>query len=181
MSDASMASIATFSCLTRLDLVCYGGPALQTLGQLSHLQKLAIHLNHEGVACETCCEAVLLSNNTGLKKVHRDGHAWSDATYLALLTLTSLKVFRLTVFTISPPSANILGGVVATRCISIWFQESDGIADCVLQGLTFSPANITSLQLDHMSCGKFQQVCTMEHLSSLTISRPDSFTGCQLD
>jgi len=32
MSDASMASIATFSCLTRLDLVCYGSPALQTLG-----------------------------------------------------------------------------------------------------------------------------------------------------
>ncbi len=27
MSDASMATIATFSCLTRLDLVCYGGPS----------------------------------------------------------------------------------------------------------------------------------------------------------
>ena len=75
MSDASMASIATFSCLTRLDLVCYGGPALQSLGELSQLQKLAIHLSHEGLAHETCCEAVLLSNNTGLKKVHLDGHA----------------------------------------------------------------------------------------------------------
>ncbi len=145
MSDASMATISTFSCLTRLDLFCYGSPTLQALGQLSHLQKLALQLRHEGLARESCCEAVLRNNHAGLKKVHLDGHAWSYATYLALLTLTSLKVFRLTVFTISPPSANILGGVVATRCISIWFQESDGIADCVLQGLTFSPANITSL------------------------------------
>jgi len=180
MSDASMATIATFSCLTRLDLVCYGSPALQTLGQLSHLQKLALHLRHEGLARETCFEAVLLNNNTGLKKVQLDGHAWSHATYLALLTLTRLKVSTLNVYTISSPSAYILGDVVATRCMSIWFQGSDSIADCVLQGLTSSCANITSLQLDHMSCGKFQHVCIMEHLSSLTISRPNCFTGCEL-
>ena len=117
MSDASMASIATFSCLTRLDLVCYGGPALQSLGELSQLQKLAIHLSHEGLAHETCCEAVLLSNNTGLKKVHLDGHAWSDATYLALLTLTSLKVLTLSVSAISLPNAHMLGSVVATTGI----------------------------------------------------------------
>ncbi|KAL0021034.1 hypothetical protein WJX77_010369 [Trebouxia sp. C0004] len=91
MSDSSMASIAAFSCLTRLDLVCYGCPALQTLGQLSHCQRLALHLIHKGLARETCCEAVLLINNAGLKKVQLDGHAWSDATYLALLTLTSPK------------------------------------------------------------------------------------------
>ncbi len=180
MSDASMATIATFSCLTRLDLICCGSPALQALGQLSQLQKLGLHLKHEGVARETCCEAVLLSNKAGLRKVHLDGYAWSDATYLALLTLTSLQVLTLTVSTISSPSAYILGDVVATRCMSIWFQESDSIADCVLQGLTSSCANITSLQLDHMSRGKFQHVCTMEHLSSLTISRPNCFTGCEL-
>ncbi len=66
MSDA-MASIATFSCLTTLDLVCCGSPALQALGQLSQLQKLGLHVRHEGVARETCCEAVLLSNNVGLR------------------------------------------------------------------------------------------------------------------
>ena len=180
MSDASMASIGTFSCLTRLDLVCYGGPALQSLGKLSQLQKLAIHLSHEGLAHETCCEAVLLSNNTGLKKVHLDGHAWSDATYLALLTLTSLKVLTLSVSAISLPSAHMLGSVVATTGISIWFQNSHNIADGALQGLTSSCANTTSLRLDFMSSAQFQHVCTMEHLSSLTIFRPDAFTGSEL-
>ena len=112
MSDASMAAIATFSCLTRLDLICYGCPALDTLGQLSRLQKLALHLRHDDLARETCCEAVLLSNSAGLKKVRIDGHAWSDATYPALLTLTSLKVFALTVATISSPSAHVLGNLL---------------------------------------------------------------------
>jgi len=37
MSDSSMAAIATFSNQTRLDLICYGCPALDMLGQLSHL------------------------------------------------------------------------------------------------------------------------------------------------
>ena len=181
MSDASMASIATFSCLTRLDLVCNGSPTLQNLGQLSHLEKLALHLGQEGLAREICCEAVLLSN-AGLKKVYLDGHAWSNATYLALLTLTSLKDLTLTVSTISSPSAHVLGNVVAARCISIWFQQSYSIADSALQGLTSSCANITSLRLDFMSLCKFQHVCTMEHLSSLTIFRPDrnSFTGFEL-
>ena len=180
MSDASLASIATFSCLTRLDLVCYGGPALQILGQLSHLQKLAIHLNYEGVARETCCEAVLLSNNAGLKKIHLDGHAWSDATYLALLTLTTLKVLTLSVSAISSPSAHMSGSFVATTGISIWFQNSHNIADGALQGLTSSCANITTLRLDFMSSAHFQHVCTMEHLSSLTIFRSDAFTGSEL-
>ena len=182
MSDASMASIATFSCLTRLDLICYGSPALQTLGQLSHLQKLALRLGHKGLARETCCEAVLLSNNTGLRKVELDSHAWTDATYLALLTLTSLKTLTLNVSTISSPSAYALGGVIATRCISVWFQNSYSIADCALHALTSSCANITSLRLDFMSLHKFQHVCTMEHLPSLTIFRPDrnSFTGFEL-
>ena len=173
MSDASMATIATFSCLTRLDLICYGSPALQTLGQLSHLQKLALCLRHKGLARQTCFEAVLMSNNTGLRKVELDSHAWSDATYLVLLTLTSLEALTLNVSTISSPSAYVLGSVVATRCISIWFQNSYSIADCALQGLTSSCANITSLRLDYMSLHKFQHVCTMEHLSSLTILRPD--------
>ena len=110
MSDASMVTIATFSCLTRLDLACCGGPALQILGQLSHLQKLALLLGHQGLARETCCEAVLLSNNAGLRKVQLDGHAWSDATYLALLTLTRLKVLTMTVSTI--PS-HVLGNIGA--------------------------------------------------------------------
>ncbi len=180
MSDASMASIATFSCLTRLDLVCYGSPALQTLGQLSHLQKLALHLAHRGVALETCCEAVLLSNNTGLRQVQLDGHVWSHATYLALLTLTSLQVLTLSVVTISSPSAGVLGNVVAKRGMSFSFHRSWDIADCGLQGLTSSCANITSLQLDNMFPGQFQHVCTMEHLSSLIIVRPDSFTGFEL-
>ena len=148
MSDA-MASIA--SCLTRLDLVCCGSPALQALGQLSQLQKLGLLLRHEGLARETCCEAVLLSNSAGLSKVHLDGYAWSNATYLALLTLTSLEVLTLTVSIISIPSADVLSDVIATRCISIWFQKSDSIADCVLQGLTSSCANITSLRLDYIS------------------------------
>ncbi len=180
MSDASMASIATFSCLTRLDLVCHGSPALQTLGQLSHLQKLALHLAHRGMARETCCEAVLLSNNTGLRKVQLDGHAWSNATYLALLTLTSLQVLTLSVDTISTPSAGVLGNVVAKRGMYISFHRSWDIADCALQGLTSSCANITSLQLDNMSPGQFQHVCTMEHLSSLIIVRPNSFSGFEL-
>jgi len=180
MSNASMASIATFSCLTRLDLVCCGSPALQALGQLSHLQKLGLRLRHEGLARETCCEAVLLSNKAGLRKVHLDGCAWSDATYLALLTLTSLKVLTLTVSTISSPSANVLGDIVATKRISIWFQESHSIANCALQGLTSSCASITSMRLDFMFSAQFQHVCTMEHLSSPTIFRPNSFTGFEL-
>ncbi len=180
MSDASMASIATFSCLTRLDPVCCGSPALQALGQLSHLQKLGLRLRHEGLARETCCEAVLLSNNAGLRKVYLDGYAWSNATYLALLTLTRLEVLTLAVSTISSPSAYVLGDVVATRCISIWFQESESIADCVPQEITSSCANITSLRLDYMSAAKLQHVCTMEHLSSLMIFRPNSFTGFEL-
>ena len=154
MSDASMATIATFSCLTRLNIGCSGGPAFQILGQLSHLQKLALHLGQEGLARETCCEAVLLSN-AGLKKVQLDGHAWSDATYLALLTLTRLKVLTLNVSTISLPSAHVLGNIVAERYISIWFGDIDNIADHALQGLTSSCANIISLQLDHMSSAKF--------------------------
>ena len=162
MSDASMASIATFSCLTRLDLVCYGSPALQTLGQLSHLQKLALHLAPRGMARETCCEAVLLSNNTGLTKVQLDGQVWSHATYLALSTPTSLQVLTLKVFTISSPSAGVLGNVVASRGMSICFHRSYSIAECALQGLTSSCANITSLQLDNMSPGQFQHVCTMD-------------------
>jgi len=139
-------------------------------------------LRRKGLACDTCCEAVLLNNNAGLKKVQLDGHAWSDATYLALLTLTSLKVLTLKVSTISSPSAYVLGDVVATRCIFIWFHDSYRIADCALQGLTSSCANITSLRLDYMSLPKFQHVCTIEHLSSLTIFRPDrnSFTGFEL-
>jgi len=180
MSDDSMALFATFSCLTRLALVCRGSPALQTLGELSHLQKLAIHLNHEGAACETCCEAILLSNKAGLRKLQLEGHAWSDATYLALLTLTSLKVLTLNVSAISSPSAHVLGSVVATTGISIWFYESYSIANCALQGLTSSCANITSLRLDFMSSAQFQHVCTMEHLSSLTIFRPNGFTGSEL-
>jgi len=182
MPDAFMASLATFSCLTRLDLICYGSPALQTLGQLSRLRKLALCVRHESLARETCCEAVLLSNNAGLKQVHLDGDAWSKTTYLALLTLTCLKVLTLTVSTISSPSAHVLGNVVATRCISIWFQRSYNIADCALQGLTSSCANITSLRLDFMSVRKCQHICTMEHLSSLTIFRPNhnSFTGFEL-
>ena len=172
MSDASMASIATFSCLTRLDLVCYGGPALQSLGELSHLQKLAKHLSHKEVARESCCEAVLLNNKAGLKEVQLDGHAWSNATYLALLTLTSLKVLTLDVFTISSPSAHVLGNVVATSGISIWFCDIQNIADCVLQGLTSSSAKITSVQLDYMPCAMFDHFYTMEHLSTLMIWRP---------
>jgi len=41
--------------------------------------------------------------------VRLDGHEWSDATHLALLTLKSLKVLTLTVVTISSPSARVLG------------------------------------------------------------------------
>jgi len=180
MSDASMTSIATFSCLTRLDLICSGDPALQTLGQLSHLQKLALQLNCEGVAYENCCEAVLLSNNTGLRKIELDSHAWSDATYLALLTLTNLKVLTVNISAISSSSAGVLGNVDATRGISICFYETYVIADCVLQGLTSSCANITALHLGYIPFAKFQHVCTMEHLSSLTIFRPNSFTGFEL-
>ena len=180
MSDASMAAIATFSNLTRLDLICYGYPALDTLGQLSHLQKLALHLRLKGLAREPCCEAVLLSNDASLAKIQLDGHEWSNATYLALLTLTSLKVLTQHVATISSLSAHALGNVVATRCISIWFRDSYSIADCALQGLTSSCANITSLRLDHMSVGKFQHICTMEHLSSLIIVNPGLFTGSEL-
>ena len=169
MSDASMASIANFSCLTRLDLVYLGGLALQSLGQLSHLQKLGLCLRHDGLARETCCEAVLLSNHADLRKVHLDGYAWSDAPYLALLTLTRIEVLTLAVSTISSPSAYVLGDVIATRCVSIWFQESESIADCVMQEVTSSCANITSLRLDYVSAAKLQHVCTMEHLSSLFI------------
>ncbi len=175
-----MASISTCSCLTRLDLVCYGSPALQTLGQLSHFQKLALHLACRGVARETCCEAVLLSNKTGLRQVQLDAHVWSHATYLALLTLTNLQALILKVFTISSPSAGVLGNVVATRGMSICFHRRYSIANCTLQGLTSSCTNITSLQLDDMFLGQFQHVCTMEHLSSLVIVRPDSFTGFEL-
>ncbi len=180
MSDASMASISTCTCLARLDLVCYGSPALQTLGQLSHLQKLALHLACRGVACETCCEAVLLSNKTGLRQVQLDAHVWSHATYLALLTLTNLQALTLKVFTISSPSAGVLGNVVAKRGMSICFHRRYSIANCTLQGLTSSCTNITSLQLDDMFLGQFQHVCTMEDLSSLVIVRPDSFTGFEL-
>ena len=185
ISDASMASIGTFSSLTRLDLVCYGCPALDSLGQLSHLQKLALHLRLKtlrahGSAREPCCEAVLLNNNAGLKKVQLDGYAWSDATYLALLTLTSLKVLALNVATISSLSAHVLGNVVATRCISIWFRNSFSIAGSALQGLTSSCANITSLRLDYMPLDKFQHLCTMEYLSSLVIVNSGSFTGSEL-
>jgi len=132
------------------------------------------------LAREPCCEAVLLNNNAGLKKVQLDGHEWSNATYLALLTLTSLKVLALNVATISSLSAHALGNVVATRCISLWFRDSYSIADCALQGLTSSCANITSLRLDYMSVGKFQHICTMEHLSSLIIVKPGLFTGSEL-
>ncbi len=157
-----------------------GGPALQSLGQLSHLQKLALHLRHAGLARETCCEAVLLSNKAGLRKVQLEGHAWSDATYLALLTLTSLKFLTPHVSTISSSSAHVLGSVVATTGISIWFYDSHSIADCALQGLTSGCANITSLRLDLMSSAQFQHVGTMAHLSSLIIFRPDAFTGSEL-
>ena len=149
-----MAAIATFSNLTRLDLICYGCPSLDTLGQLSHFQKLALHLRLKGLAREPCCEAVLLSSNASLTKIQLDGHEWSDATYLALLTLTSLKVLTLNVATVSSLSAHVLGDVVATRCISIWFRHSYSITDCVLQGLTPSCANITSLRLDYISVGQ---------------------------
>ena len=180
MSDASMAAIATFSNLTRLDLICYGCPALDMLGQLSHLQKLALHVRLRDLAREPCCEAVLLNSNAGLKKVQLDGHELSDATYLALLTLTSLKVLALNVATVSSLSAHVLGNVVATRCISIWFRNTYSIADCALQGLTSSCANITSLWLDFMSVGKFQHICLMEHLSSLIIVTYGLLTGSEL-
>ncbi|DBA90790.1 TPA: hypothetical protein ACH3X1_003995 [Trebouxia sp. C0004] len=84
------------------------------------------------------------------------------------------------VSTISSPSAHVLGNVVATTGVSIWFLDSYSITDCALQGLTSSCANIISLQLDFMSSAQFQHVYTTEHLSSLTIFRPNAFTGSEL-
>ena len=112
---AQIPSIAALTNLTKLHLNLRGQPDFSPLAQLDKLEDLALHCP----GYRSDCSQVIDSNRFNLQRLTIGSQSWSDATYVAVASVASLKDMALRVEQLSEANAALVSDLVHHSSVTI--------------------------------------------------------------
>ncbi len=161
----SIALVASFTQLKKLVLQTESMPPdHSSLTQLTCLEDISLMVSGHGN-----CAGLIHRQRHKLVHIRLSATSWAKASYHALAKVTALHTLVVNVYRLTTSSAEIIASLQRPPSIHVVLRNGSGPQRRVLQILSSGSA-MTDLTLRECTSSMLEGLCTMPHLSSLSIA-----------